>query len=491
MKFIKQDLLTLLIGLFLFSGCKSTNSIGIEPDPDMAIEGELAVVGVNTVTVRDDVGSTLGLPRHPLGFISNDPVFGSTESALAMTVSLPAEGFSFGEDPVVDSAVLVLPYATSVSPSTTTHFYGDTTTSVYAFNVQQLQDDLALQRSFTSDREWPAKPAVIGSFKGKLQPTTKGRIVDIVPGKPDTSRTVSVPQLRIRLDKTFIQNNIADLDSATRSKNMKFTSVFKGLKVSINKAESTGPGGLLFLNLSSTEVLTGANLAIYYKKNIEGSLIDKDTASVYFPISTSTGNIAATIKHDYTGKPVLDQLNNPSPATPYQVSFLQPLAGLRSKISFPELASFVSNAKAGNANAKVVVSRAELVVNVASGTDVAPFVPGERLSLYRLDIAGQRAQLRDNIRSTVSTNPLDFGEVAFGGFYDKTNKRYVFTVTGYIQDLINGDTMDYGTYLAPSAFSEFNLSTPLSSGNRTVITSGTPGAGDKPLKLNIYYTVAN
>jgi hypothetical protein len=495
MKFIKQDLLTLLIGLFLFSACKSTNTIGITPDEGYGIKGELKVLAVNSSTVTDEPTNTTSQPRYPLGFISGDPIFGSTEAELAVLVALPSNGYSFGSDPIVDSAVLVLPYYVPADSSRAEHIYGDTTTSTYAFTVQQLQEDLSLQKSFLSNKEWAVKPDVVGSFAAKIRPNTRPKITDIVPGKADTVRQVPTPQIRIRLDNAFIQNNILNLDSATRSKNSKFAGAFKGLKISIDKTKSVGPGGIVFLNFSSSDELARANVAIYYKKLTDNSLVLRDTASVYFPISTAVSPFAAasTIRHNYTGTPVKTQLDAPNPATPYAVTYIQALAGLRNKISIPDIKTFTDSVRAKHPTGRIVINKAELVVNISNGTDVAPNTPNERLALYRLDIAGQRVNLTDNLPGVGNiANPRYAGSaVAYGGYYDKKNKRYVFTVTGYLQELIDGTTQDYGTYLAPSAYTEFNLTPPVASAERSVIPTKAHGAGEKAIKLNIYYTIAD
>ncbi|HKG05966.1 MAG TPA: DUF4270 family protein, partial [Pedobacter sp.] len=417
MKFIKQDLLTLLIGLFLFSACKSTNTIDITPDPDFAIKGELVDTAfVALSTVADDPSTTIGMPRYPLGYMT-DNTFGTTEAGLVLSVSVPANNYDFGEDPIIDSAVLVLPYSASVDPSTTTHFYGDTTTSVYSFDVQQLEKDLSLEKSFPSNKNWLAKPEIVGEFTGKLKPKTRPTIKDIVKDKADTSRTVPTPQIRIKLHNDFVQNNILNLDSALLSRNDKFTGSFKGLKLSVNKTNVTGKGGIVFLDFSSTDELARANIAIYYRKLLDNSLINRDTAVVYFPVAQSLGPIAATVVHDYTGTPVKEQLDVPNPGTPYKVTYLQALSGLRNKVSFPYLTKFIEQVKGANPKARIIVNKAELVVNVSSGTDVAPYTPAERLSLYKLDIAGQRANLIDN---TVPTSgfPNPVYTDAFGGYYD-------------------------------------------------------------------------
>jgi uncharacterized protein DUF4270 len=490
MKFIKQDLLTLLIGLFLFSACKSTNSVGIDPDPDYAIVGDLKVLPLSSATVPEEATVTTGLNIYPLGFIKADPVFGSTEASIVMTVSLPSLDYSFGDGALVDSAILVLPYANTVDSSKITRVYGDTATSVYTFKVEQLDQDLSTQKSFLSNKEWPAT-VFAGSIKGKLRPNTRASITDIVPGKADTSRLLPVPMLRIRLEPAFIQNNIVNLDSATKSKLSKFNAAFKGLKISVDKEQSSGTGGIAFFDFSSTDETTRPKIEIYYKKFQSNSQLNRDTAFISFPIAPVSGPIAATVKHDYTGTPVQTQIDLPNPATPYAVTYLQAVGGLKNKISFTDLKKFVDEVKAGDPKSRIVINKAELVLNVSSGTDVAPYIPSERLTLYRLDVAGQRVNLTDNIEGG-GNNPRYAGSpAAFGGFYDKKNKRYTFTLTAYLQELVDGTTQDYGTFIGSSSLTQFDMNSSISSGARTVLSTKDAGSADKPLKLNIYYTKTN
>ena len=478
MKFTKQDLLTLLIGLFLFASCKDANTIGLTPEGDSPIKGILDnTVLVESKTVLDSPTASIGLIRHPLGNITKtgDPIFGATEANLSMTVSLPSNSYSFGGIPIVDSAILVLPYSTQ--------FYGDTTTTEYTFTVKQLTNDLSVQKIFLSNRVWPADEADAAvPFTTKLKPKTPFEITDVLTGKPDTPKVV-VPQLRIKLKNEFIQSKIVNLDSARRSTNIKFAHEFKGLQV---KATANGPGGIMFVNFGGTD----SKIEIYYRKQIGTSVIEKDTVAVSFPISSSSGPIAAYVNHNYDNTPIKDQLDHPT--APYQVTYLQALSGVRNKISFPDLKAFVERVKAGNSNARVVINRAELVVNISNGTDVSPWNPAQRLSLYRLDIAGQRGNIPDNdgpTQANPSPGPTYAGsEAAFGGFFDPINKRYIFTVTSYLQALIDDKTKDYGTYLSPSSLTEYNIFPSLTSGARSIINTATPAANEKGIKLNIYYT---
>ncbi|TDQ09376.1 DUF4270 domain-containing protein [Pedobacter metabolipauper] len=475
MKFIKQDLLTLLIGLFLFSSCKDSNTIGLDlGNTDLSTKGTLVdTVSINLVTQKEDPISTVAQDRYPLGYLNSDVQFGTTEASLAMTVTLPSNGYSFGTAPVIDSAILILPYSTQ--------FYGDTTSSVYNINVQQLASDLSVEKSFLSNKEWAVQGGVIGNYNARIKPKTPIVVNTIVDGGPDTAATV-VPQLRIKLSNSFIQNNILNLDSITRSKNTRFATAFKGLHVSINKTGSTGKGGIIFLNFGSTS----ANLELHYKKQDATVTTERDTVSVLFPVSSTLGPIASTIKHNYTGTKVQEQLDAPNPAVPYSVTYLQAMAGLRNKISFPYLKKFVETVKAGKTSSKIIVNRAELIINLNNGTDVSPLNAAQRLSLYRLDIGGLRGNVPDN--DTQDLYRYAGSETAFGGFFDATNNRYIFTITSYLQDLIDGKTEDYGTFIAPSSLTEFNIAPSITSAARSIINTRFPGTDNKAIKLNIYYT---
>ncbi len=474
----------MLIGLFLFASCKDSNTIGLDLNEDYAIKGTLMdTATIKSQTLKDDPTSGVGLVRHPLGFM-NDPIFGKTEASLAMAVGRPGNaGYSFGTNATIDSAVLVLPYSTQ--------FYGDTTTSTYTVKVNQLTNDISKETSYLVNKVWPAEATVLGTYTGKIKPNTRFKISDIVSGKPDTLKSV-VPQIRIKLDNNFILNNIIKLDSATLSTANNFYKSFKGFNVT---ATATGDGGMMFFNFGGTD----GKIEIYYKKQNATTTTAIDTVAVNFPIANSAGPVTASIKHTYTGTAVETQLNNPN-AT-YPVTYLQALAGLKNKISFPYLKEFLADLKkpknGGNPNTKAIINKAELVIDLSNGTDIIPFSAAQRLAFYRYDIAGQRANVPDNdnsIQGSYNGDRRALGELLFGGYFDSVNKRYIFTVTSYIQDLLDGKTEDYGTFLAPSSLTEFNVNPPVTSAARSIINKHKkdPTSGKTSgLKLNIYYTQIN
>jgi hypothetical protein len=471
MKFTKQDLLTLLIGLFLFASCKNPDGVGLDVDPSTAITGTLVVSDVTSQLVREPAANTFALNRYPLGYMV-DPVFGKTEASLAMTVYPVSTSYDFGTSPTLDSAVLVLKLDES---STVTKFYGDTTNSKYSIDVYQLANKVTNYKS--SDEQAYNNTLLLGNFTGKIAPNTKRKIFDIVPGKADTLKTVPA-QIRIPLDKAFIQANILNLGTAGTATNAKFIDAFKGLYAQVNKASSTGVGGIAFFNFTGTD----SYVQLVWKKTNSSSGID--TTSINFPIgvlasTSAVSGVAANIKHDYTGTPVQTQIDVPNPTAPYSVTYLQGLAGVKTKLTFPQLANFTST------YGKAIVNKAELVVELGGGAPAYPFNAAQRLSLYSWDIAQQPTSIPDYTTFTQSTG----GEALFGGYFDSLKNRYIFNVTSYVQGLIDKNIEDYGTFLAPTSYNNFQIIPTTTSAERSII-GGTSSTTNK-LKLNIYYTKIN
>lgn len=476
MKFLKLDLLTLLMSLFVFVACEKSATIGLEVDPGIAIDANLIdTITISSRSVADDIGEAYVLTSHPFGYLK-DPIFGLTESSLAMSVNLKSNEYKFGASPVLDSAVLVLNYGKG--------FYGDST-SIYDVEVHQLSQNLSDQTSFLSNKTYAYQPALLGAKKGRIYPNTRYKVLDIVTSGKDTARMVT-PQMRIRLDDKFIQNNIVNLSADIMKYNGIFKQYFKGLHVQINKSNSTGKGGIMFFDFTRNN----SYLSLYYRRKNADDASKTEAVGVNFPISIEStyAPVVASITHDYTGAPIATQLASPTQQFP--VTYLQPMGGVRTKLDFPYLKDFAKNI------GKIAINKAELVIDVNNGTDLWPYYSAPRLALYRYDIAGQRAKISDNDVPTQrhAGDPRSISSNLFGGYYNQFKKQYVFVVTTYIQDLIDGKTENYGTFLAPTASDEFSyLSSSYSSAARSVIGvyKKKPSTGEPLMKLYIYYTKIN
>ncbi|RYE25424.1 MAG: DUF4270 domain-containing protein [Sphingobacteriaceae bacterium] len=480
MKFVKTDLLTLLISLFILSACKKPDAVGLAIDPSQVINGTLLdTVSINTVTLKDDSIITTNLATTQAGasvYITplayyKDPIFGITEANVAMSISTP--GSTAFTKPIgtvtVDSAVLVLRYAKG--------FYGDTALTNYKLNVYQLNEQ-PLNQNYYNTKAWAFNPALLGTKSFKARPSDSITIQRIRVGIRDTVQKLA-PQIRIPVNAAFARTNILTTDSLRLIGSEAFKRYFKGLYLTFDKAQTTGGAGGNFYLLTDSCALN-----IYYKNTSSAGVIDTVMAS--FPAS---GYYASQIKHDYTGTDIPAALG--STAKTSQTIYLQGLAGLRAKISFPSLATNVKQ-QIGNA----ALNRAELIVTPVANTRLYPFLPAPRLTMYRYNIAKQRVLIPDaNIsdRRFLSLGDSRFPSLGgFGGFYDTTKNEYHFIITGYIQDLILGKTIDYGTFLAPADY--YNTSAVEYATGSAFSAGRLVAGGDKTsaykMKLNIIYTPA-
>lgn len=460
MRLYKLDLLTLLISLFILSSCQTTDTIGLDVDPATDINGNFVdTITVTSSTVAEDSIVTNTLEQYPLGYVV-DPVLGNTTANISMSLTLDPPGLNFGTNPVLDSAVLVLHYGKE--------FHGDST-SLFKVEVHQLNSALSQSVAYYNTQKQSYNSTVIGSKLSRFSIKDSVRVTEILTGYPDVQKSKS-PQLRITLDPNFITNNIVKASTTTLSSNEELNKAIKGLYLTVNKAQSTGPGGIVFFNLSDS-----SRLEVYYKSQ-SGTNID--TTMHKFPIQNTSVPVIADFKHDYSGTEILTQLNNPG--TQFNTTYVKGLAGLRTKLRFPHLEKLKN---LGN----ITINKAELVVNVVGGTDT--FKPAQRLFVYRTDIAEQRQFIPD-----FSTDQIfSMTDANFGGFYDSVNKRYKFNITTYVQDIVKGKLRQYDTYIAPISPNYNRQSGPVASGTTAggaVIGSGKTGVNYK-MKLNIIYSKIN
>jgi hypothetical protein len=455
MKFYKLGLLTLLISLFILNSCKTQDGIGL--DPATPIAGNLIAdtsITANTVTEDSVVTSSLSA-RVPLSYFK-DPEFGTTEANIATVLSTPgATAYTLPTGTItIDSARLILPYATD-------GFYGDSLLSTYKIDVHQLNERIEATKTYYNTKKFTHLSPIIGSktFLARAHDTL--RILSMVKGGADTIIKVK-PQVRIPIDPNFVNQNFFSASSNVLSNPVIFENSIKGLYITLDQSQTTGAGGNMYFNLDS------AALTVYYK-NVNGATID--TSSV----SLSLGRKVAEIKHTYSAK-VEAALDNTSTNG---LVYLQGLAGLRAKLTLPDVKN-IFTAVGGSDN--VVLNRAELIVKVNPGS-TTPFSPSRRLSLYRYDIARQRVVLQD----ASTTDPRASN---FGGDYNAATGEYHFIITAYLQDLLRGKTVDYGTFIAPVDPTGTTIDiTPASTyADRSILVGKN---SPYRIKLNIIYTKIN
>lgn len=465
MRFIKSGLLTLLVSLFILGGCKNPTGIGLNVDPNTDIKTIL--VDTSTVVTQlqklDSIRSNFN-PTSVLGYFK-DPIFGTTTANMAVALTLPSSNFSFGKNPTLDSAVLVLPFV---------KFYGDSLNTNYAVEVRQLNEEVFNQtsKSYYNNKHWSVNSTVIGSANFSAAYKDSITLQNIIAGAKDTVKKVPA-QLRIKLDPNFVLNNIINLDSLKKVDNKTFNDYFKGLYISLNKNNTSNNGGLFTFN---TNTSGAARLDLFYKTtSTTGTL---DTISTSFNIDGASGYAASEISWDLSGTDVESALQNTSNNN---TLYFNGLSGTQVKLDFPYIQKIKS---LGN---NVAINRAELELKVVNGSD-APYAPLQQLKIFRWDIAHRPKFVPDE-------NPSDaryIGAGYIGGYYNSVTKSYLFNLTGYIQDLMSGRTQNYGTFIttsstsSPSGYGGELSFDPFTLGR--AVTGGANNTTTYKARLKIYYT---
>jgi hypothetical protein len=457
MKFIRIDLLTLLISLFILNSCKNQDNIGLGINSANQLNGNLMDTSTIVINTQlDDSVVTSGQPKTPLSYWK-DPEVGTTEANLAIDLNLPFSGAYTKPTGTItiDSAVLVLRYADG--------FAGDSLTSRYNAIVQQLSERIFAGSYYYNTKKWKHGDDILGtkSFFSRTHDNTV-KILSPVVGLPDTLVKIH-PQLRVRINPAFIRSILFDAPDDQLESNLVFKNRVKGLYITLDKGQ-TGPGGTFMFALDSTSV------DVYYKA-VNGSTID--TAVVQLPSTLH----AAEVKHDYSTQVKTELANQASSRNTF---YIKGLSGLRAKIAFPNLKSIFKTI-----GSDVILNRAELVVSPVAGS-IIPFAPLPRLSLYKYDLAHQRSLVEDSDPN----DPKSFASSGgFGGYYVSSQKQYQFLVTSYIQNLMRGKTVDYGTYIGNSDGDIFSLEIASSaqSDGRTFAV-GSDKNSPYRLKLNLFYT---
>jgi hypothetical protein len=462
MKFFRLDLLTLLISLFILSSCKKQGTVNLGVNNENLIEGKLIdTSSVFISTVREEDASTSGLQKLPLSYFK-DPIFGITESNVAMDINLPSSAaYTLPTGTItIDSAVLVLPYASG--------FYGDSITTRYKANVYQLDERLLTSGSYPASKKWKRKNVLLGTRSFFSRTHDSVAIVQPIRDKKDSIVKFS-PQIRIPINPQFVKDNLFDAPAAQLGSNLIFKNAVNGLYVTLDKAQ-TGPGGTFMLNMDS------ATVKVYFKVKTTTNGVDKiDTTGINLPSATR----AAEISHDYTGTVIATELASTQKTRGN--FYLQGLLGLRAKIQFPYLKEIITNV-----GSDVIVNRAELVISAQPGTTF-PYEPLSSLMFYRLDLAKQRINIQDNMPSDPRSN------AAYGGFYNPEKKEYHFLVTAYVQDLMRGKVVDYGAYLGAADNRGANYFTDVSpnaqlDGRSALVGFDKAAPSPYRIKLNIIYT---
>lgn len=446
---LRKALLLSASFLLIFSACKKDGEL-VPAFQDSAIGSTFTdSVQIKTTTL---VGDSVLADRIAIGLVGvyQDSAFGKVTSNLYMQPLLASNALIFFEQGTerfeIDSVVLSLEY---------TNHFGDTSIP-QTFNVFRLDETLSAEDNHFSDTTINVIPTPIGTKTFSPTPNVEDTV--LLPNTTGGTDTVAVDaQLRIRLDNSIGDEIIGKSGSTDLQSNDNFTQLFKGIKVEPvdNTSGNNNEAAILYFGFTASNT----NMTIFYR-TIDLSSGTETKKSAIFPVNSSSVRFN-TFEHDYTGSAVQDVLNNMN-TTPNE-AYTEAMAGVETLVEFPDLVSRFKG--------KILVNKAELVLPVAGGS-YDEFGVAETIVAAARDDNGALQFVPDAFESA------EF----FGGIHDESLNRYTFTITRYVQGVLNGTIPDNGlTVLVTGSAVK---------AERVIFLNENNTSGEK-IRLNLYYTNIN
>lgn len=417
-----------------FTSCTNDDSIGlnIQPPSDQ-IEVEFSnASSLIAYSKIDDSVRTDEVAQCIAGYYY-DPVFGYTYSEFATQVRLSANNVDFGSNPVADSIVLNMKYYT---------VYSDTKrNNKITLNVYKLNEAISKDSDYYSNR--PINKGILIGSKTFL-PNSKDSVYFDGGNKP--------PMVRIKLDPSFANELITASQNGHLTTNTEFLNYLNGIVVS----PSTNIAGGALISFDNLSAYT--NITFYYHN-------DSGTGKYAFDMNSNCARYSFFNHYNYANaNAALKAQVDGDTALGNQKLYLQPMAGTRIKIRFPNIKAALVSGK------DIAINKAELIIPYSTD-DVTSniFTRPVKMNLTRNSADTSNVYVEDQVYSAST----------FGGDINTSKGYYSFILTRYIQNIISHPEDDYGLYLYVSG----NAVRPY-----RVIING-PGNLTNPMKLKVTYTI--
>ncbi|MES2513354.1 MAG: DUF4270 family protein [Bacteroidota bacterium] len=384
---------------------ESPSVIGLDVQPESDLVG-ITITDSVSVFMHTEKINDIRTYNDQYKFLGSnqDPIFGRTDASIYTSFSIPnnLSNLSFGSNPLLDSAEIVIRYLNES--------LGDQTTPLN-YEVRTLNSRLLTETSYSSTSTVPVSSSPVGTLTGNLVPRN-GSLC-----------------LVIKLD-----NNLAQYILQTNSNlvnNTAFLNAYKGFYITTANTALSGPGSGAIRRYDLDDEVSGIN--IYYH---DANSVNSKGQKFQF---TFRGNDALrfnNIKHNYTSgatQNLFDQISGNTTAGNANV-YLNSFGGTRVRVALPYIQNFTDSHN-------VAISRAELIIKVDETK--SPYSLNYKypssLALISCSADGTEQLVYDQVEAS------DF--VKYGGTYDSTNRQYVFNIARQMQKIITGEITDYGFYL--------------------------------------------
>lgn len=436
------------------------------------------------------------LSSYALG-VYNDGAFGVTTADIVAQFALSQTNPSFGENPVLDSVVLNLPYFSSVEDETSENpkyvldsVYGDQPfklsvyQSGYALRDYDPSNDYDPQAYYSDDVDKIEQNIVGGPLvvKEDFRPSARRIVVQDLSGDEDASPKYQSPAIHFKLPKEFFKNLIFKKQGeAELSSHESFLDYFRGLYFKVESPQ--GQGSYSLLNFGSED----AGITMYYHNEEKGD--DGKKVKRYHSFKLNAVNRMINLMHRSGGNMSFqnDRL------------YVKGGVGVLSYIDLfrdPEQLDSLRHAGwlINEANLKLYVDQKKL----ASGYEFP-----QRIFVY--DYKNGRV-LKDYTNSTdIKDNDILESRVTHLGKLsedDDGNLFYKIRLTDYIDEVLNKGATNtrLGIVVSQNVNEDSFVNAVTQDGQvvriprSAVVTRngavffGEKGSSDKALKLEIYYT---
>jgi hypothetical protein len=293
-----------------------------------------------------DSTKVAGTDNHALGFISNDPLFGTVEANVFLQLKPAFYPFYFGAssfdtiqpyNPAVDSVVLCLSYKGA---------WGDTTIpqqlQVYEVRDNNFRDSVLIYRKTSFE---PVTTNLLGSATVNIAQLKNQ--VRYNRGKDSTTA-----QIRIKLTNDLFNERLLQRDTSGNTLNNAFKTdsiyrrFYNGLAV---KAVNAGSNSLMYVNINDANT----RLEIYYRKSKSGV---KDTTYTTFNLYSDYDGTYGIYPSGSVNNIKRNKAGSESASAPANgnAHYIQTSSGSFVDINIPALTMFKDTNR--------IIHRAELIV---------------------------------------------------------------------------------------------------------------------------------
>lgn len=395
--------------------CKKDHSIlntAVQPSGDLLSSDFKSSLPVYAYTVKYDSIAAADDDYKYLGS-NQDPVFGRMDIGLYLNSSMNLTYLNFGSEARLTSSEIILAKAID-----STSFMGNINAQLTysVFVLDSLLDPTRIY--YSNNTSLHNQKSLIGSCLGKLS-LYNGQTVLRIPINNDYARAIfNNPQ--------YLVNNTV------------FQSIYKGFYItsSGSSLSSSGNQGVVFKCDLSNDV---SGFYLRYQTGSPSAI--KDEQSFKFSFTGVTSVRFNTAKFDFTNggnTNLIQQVVQGDTAAGSQNLFLKGMGATKLKVYIPSLKSYVDSAFTLAINRAEVVFKLDQDPNFENNIQETSsrYIVPPRLLLLPMDSAGRETYAPDQSNS-----------YRYDGNYDVANKRYVFNIATFAQQVIKGQIKNYGFYL--------------------------------------------